>query len=443
MRIDRLTIHNFRCFEYQEFSFSPRFNVFAGANGTGKTATLEAIASAAGQLLLPFGLSPAQTRPLSFRDARVVSYLFGDELRVETQYPVEVTCMGSVDGVACAWKRELREGQKHSSGAVRTEIIEIGRSLTRQVMAGESVTLPLLAYYGTGRLWAQNDSSRGQTGTVPVESRLSGYENALYRSTNDKKLFEWIKTQKLISLEENRPAQAFEGVKHAVASCLRSHGWDELDYRVREDALVVIKHDDAGREIARLPFDYLSDGYRNAIAMVADIARRTAVLNPQFGVEAASKTPGIVLIDEIDLHLHPMWQRSIVQDLRRAFPEIQFFATSHSPFIIQSLRPGELLDLNPDGNMPYPDAEYSDQGIEDIAIHVMDTPGPSSKPQEERAEVARKYYRLLEEGRDAKDADVQRIKRRLDELSAPYSDNIAYFTFLEMKREAAGLGRDE
>jgi len=69
------------------------------------------------------------------------------------------------------------------------------------------------------------------------------------------------------------------------------------------------------------------------LGMVADIAYRSAVLNPQLGSEAAQKTPGIVLIDEIDLHLHPKWQRRVVEDLRATFPALQFVATTHSPFI--------------------------------------------------------------------------------------------------------------
>ena len=86
------------------------------------------------------------------------------------------------------------------------------------------------------------------------------------------------------------------------------------------------------------PFYHLSDGYRNTLAMAADIAVRAATLNPALSSLAMEETPGVVLIDEIDLHLHPKWQRQIVEDLRGAFPKIQFVATTHSPFIIQSLR---------------------------------------------------------------------------------------------------------
>jgi predicted ATP-binding protein involved in virulence len=117
--------------------------------------------------------------------------------------------------------------------------------------------------------------------------------------------------------------------------------WDTVVYDVAGDELLGVFAD--GR---RLPFRLLSDGVRNMLALVADVARRAATLNPHLGADAARKTPGVVLIDEVDLHLHPRWQRRVLDDLRRTFPLVQFVATTHSPFIVQSLGPGELLTLD-------------------------------------------------------------------------------------------------
>ncbi len=82
--------------------------------------------------------------------------------------------------------------------------------------------------------------------------------------------------------------------------------------------------------------------------MLADISYRAIRLNPHLEQDAAKKTKGIVLIDELDMHLHPKWQRRIVQDLQNAFPDMQFIATTHSPFILQSLESGQVIDLNLD-----------------------------------------------------------------------------------------------
>jgi hypothetical protein len=82
------------------------------------------------------------------------------------------------------------------------------------------------------------------------------------------------------------------------------------------------------------------------IGMVADIAYRCVTLNPHLNQKALEKTNGLVLIDEIDLHLHPKWQKRVVNDLKKTFPQIQFIATTHSPFIVQSLQSDEVINLD-------------------------------------------------------------------------------------------------
>ena len=196
-------------------------------------------------------------------------------------------------------------------------------------------------------------------------------------------------------------------------------------------------------------FDNLSDGYRNMLAIVADIAHRAGRLNPQLMDKAATETPGIVLIDEVDLHLHPKWQRRVLNDLRTAFPKVQFIVTTHSPFIIQSLKPGEVLDLNSEQPLvrdyetasPAPEKSFSDRSIEDIAEDIMGIPVPSrSQRLQEMHDIALQYYELLGKAEGATEVEKAELKEKLDELSAPFSENVAYHAFLERKRLKAGLG---
>ena len=114
-------------------------------------------------------------------------------------------------------------------------------------------------------------------------------------------------------------------------------GAKAIEYSVRERSIVV--------EFATgdVLYQNLSDGQRIMLSLVADIAYRAAWMNPHLEDRVLQETDGIVLIDELDLHLHPKWQRTVVDDLRRTFPKIQFIATSHSPFIIQSLQPNHCL----------------------------------------------------------------------------------------------------
>jgi predicted ATP-binding protein involved in virulence len=187
--------------------------------------------------------------------------------------------------------------------------------------------------------------------------------------------------------------------------------------------------------------------------MVADIAHRAAKLNPGLMDRAALETEGVVLVDEIDLHLHPKWQRRVARDLQAAFPKMQFIATTHSPFIIQSLDPGEVIDLNQSPieseiftgeeqlAVPGPQHPFSNRSIEDITEEIMGVEVPQrSYRYKQMYDTAKEYYKLLEEAKHADNkVELETVKNKLDALSAPFSENVAYHAFLEMERIAAGL----
>ncbi|MGL4500210.1 MAG: AAA family ATPase, partial [Planktothrix sp.] len=267
-------------------------------------------------------------------------------------------------------------------------------------------------------------------------SRTQGYFNCLHPYSHVKKLIEWLKQETESSLKSGQESDLLLVVKNAIYDCMKDEDWDDISYVFGEagqgDVLAKAKD---GR---LLPLRMLSDGVRNVLAMVADIAYRAAMLNPHLGRDAAKKTSGIVLIDEIDLHLHPSWQRHIVEDLHRTFPEIQFIATTHSPFIVQSLRKGKLLNLDPQES-----SEYYDQSIEDITENVMGVKLPQKSERFLKMKAAAKeYYAVLEESQDASPERKEQLKTKLDELSMPYSDNLAYHAYLEVKREAAGMSEE-
>lgn len=222
----------------------------------------------------------------------------------------------------------------------------------------------------------------------------------------------------------------YDGVRAAIAQCLE--GWDEVLYDPRLDSILA-RTSDGSRA---LPFHMLSDGVRNMIGMVGEIAYRAALLNPHLGADAAKKTPGIVLIDEVDQHLHPSWQRRIIDDLRRTFPEVQFFCTTHSPLIVQSVSPEEMILL--DDGQP---AETEHRSVEEVLEWEMGVPGVErSKRWRDMKKAAEEYYRVLRQANGASPEEKTRLKDRLDELSKPFGDNPAYVALLNVKREAAGLG---
>lgn len=103
-----------------------------------------------------------------------------------------------------------------------------------------------------------------------------------------------------------------------------------------------------GKTPERHHYSYMSDGLKAMINIVSEIAYRCIQLNGFLGYNSVRYTPGVVLIDEVDLYLHPIWQKTVLRDLMSAFPNIQFIVTTHSPFIVQSLKQGELISFDDD-----------------------------------------------------------------------------------------------
>jgi predicted ATP-binding protein involved in virulence len=428
MRIDRLEVTNFKGFEHKIIDFSPRFNILSGDNGTGKTAVLDALAVGMGALLLGFeGISPRTIRPAEMRQ---IGYQLGQDLKLEPQSPTIVHCRGEVsDAGVISWECGLLKVGTRTTHHNASLIIDKAKQLQERVRAGDkSLVLPVLSYYGTGRLWLQKPE---KVEIAKPNSRLSEYEGCLEPASEEKRLMRWFKTMEIAALQRKVSIGVLEGLRAAVKNCLEDCEFVYFD--IPYDQLIVTK---AHQQV--LPAHMLSDGQRTILAMVADITYKAASLNPQLEDQVALETPGIVLIDEIDLHLHPNWQRKIVNSLKTTFPKIQFIATSHSPFIIQSLREGELIDLNE--SQP---TEYEDKSIEDIAEYHLGVEIPQrSQRYLEMMAAAKEYYRVLEQSKTSSSEENKRLKNRLDELTAPFSDNIAYHAFLEMQREAVGLGKN-
>ncbi len=370
MRIDKLTLRNFKAFEELTISFARRvdapaesngsFHLLIGENGAGKTSALEGLAVAVGSWFL--GMRGYDSRHIQPDDVRVSLQEFGDTLRIEQQYPVEVETHGRVLGTSLDWTRSVQaEGgrtTRQQAGVIKTAA-EIA---AKAVMHGYDFTLPLISFFGTGRLWQEprdmaavrtERAKQKGTGKAPQDvandlsdepdfgSRLAGYRFSIDPRCSPRDLLRWLQREKRIAADEGKESTQFVVVKEAIRRCLEHCQY--VDFNLRLGTLLVELEGHG-----RLPFGNLSDGQRNILAMVGDLAFKAAQLNPHLGTDVLAKTPGVVLIDELDLHLHPRWQQHVVADLCRTFPEVQFIATTHSPLIINSVQPESLIVLTRD-----------------------------------------------------------------------------------------------
>ncbi len=133
------------------------------------------------------------------------------------------------------------------------------------------------------------------------------------------------------------------------------------------------------------------------------------------------------MIDELDLSLHPAWQRRMINTLMRIFPKVQFICASHSPFIVQSLKEGQLISM--DGSV---EEEYSGQSIEDIAEDIMGVENPQYSDEKQKMYLlAEQYFAKLNQAADRN--SLETVKRELDYLTARFAENPAYYAFLNQK----------
>ena len=136
-------------------------------------------------------------------------------------------------------------------------------------------------------------------------------------------------------------------VYRAMQMCFqRVTGYSDVDFNYNLDTNEIeCRYVDEDGLSMSVPLPQMSDGYKSTISLIGDIAYRMAVLNPQLGMDVIDETDGIVLIDEVDLHLHPAWQHRILGDLQEIFPKIQFIVTTHAPAVISSAKSENLVIL--------------------------------------------------------------------------------------------------
>lgn len=363
-QIGKLHLQNFRCFEERTFCFNTRFNVIIGINGSGKTAVLDAIAHTLQRIVSWFDPPQKSAPPLISEklDIYRAPIVLGGRYSSEARYPAKIDpqfFLYGVPDIECGWEVYKRENTLWLGTGKTTPFFNIADLV--QTLVGHdyhAIPMPLFAYYPSNRRWeGKNDHDELQKDDI---SRAAGYLNWNDPTLSFRALELWMMREFIIEQQEPGHSGLYKAVKDCILGGLQNQGIEDVQFNGNLNELAVKKQNGLW-----LPFGSLSHGVKQVMALVADLAIRCARLNPHLGANAPKETGGIVLIDELDLHLHPTWQRRIVDTLRETFPKLQFIATTHSPFIVQSLRPGELIDLDARHG------EYYRHSIEEIAEFVM------------------------------------------------------------------------
>ncbi|WP_394166057.1 AAA family ATPase [Neptunomonas phycophila] len=426
MKLNSLKLKNFRCYEERSFEFHPNVNLVVGHNAAGKTALLDAIAVATATWFIGFKKKNLDGKAISPSDATLKYSEHGEDASFVESWPVVVSATGYVNERLVSWERSKASPTGNTRYGQATELIDQAKLCDSSL--DSETDLPLIGYYGTMRLWQDPRASKAkislEKGNKP--SRLDGYKHSVDPRIAVREMVNWFAKQEWRAFQQGKEPVMLKIVRDAVLTCI--DGATSLRFDANREELLLSIGDNQPQ-----PFSILSDGQRCVLALVADIAQKAALLNPHLGEEVLQRTSGIVLVDELDLHLHPFWQRKVIENLRITFPEIQFIFTSHSPFLIQSLREGEEL-LMLEG---HPTAELGNKTIEDIAVGIMRAgdSNVSNRYMEMKA-VAMRYLEKLETAPAVPEDKLEDFKQRLAHALAPYADNPAYQAFLEMQRIA-------
>ena len=393
MKLRSVEIENFRAIKQLKLSLDESLTVFHGDNAHGKTSVLAAIAAALGAIptLLP------EVTGTKFRDAD----------RRRSARSVRVV-LETTDGIEWA----MRRGGTRSPNSGRSLRAEI-KNIIEADEEGRDVDLPIVAFYDTDR--AVFDAPQRRT---PKEfPRYAALEGALSVRSNFGDFFKWFYAKEDEELRAQRRQSSFvsrqlQAVRTAITSMIP--GASEPRIELRPLRFVVSLDLESGPP-EDLTLDQLSGGYRIILGLAADLARRMAQGNPHRGDPLACEA--IVLIDEVELHLHPAWQQRVLADLRRTFPNTQFIVSTHSPQVLTSVPPRQIVELSrEDGTIVAGDTSAATYGAEagDVLSTVM---GVRGRPADNAfVQKLDRYLRLVGDDKGESEA-ARKLRDELNRLS--------------------------
>lgn len=382
MKIKTLILKNYRRFAYLEIPFESananNTTVFIGNNGAGKTAILDALVLNLSWLIARINREKGMGHSIDDNDI----------LNGTSSATVELELQNKEFGYRWIIAK-TRKGHAKSKRAesLLIEVTKLAEIFRQQLTDNsENAPLPLIVYYPVNRAVVD----------IPLKIRtrhnfeqIDGYDNALQQGVDFRRFFEWFRDredvenellifqyQSLLKSMSLKSLKAFESYGiipqekdkqlNAVRKAIQTFMPDFNNLRVERKPRLRMVVNKNGK---KLDVGQLSQGEKSLMSLVGDIARRLAMMNP--ALENPLEGEGIVLIDEIDMHLHPTWQRSVIGNLNKTFPNCQFILTTHSPIVI-SETPNLLVYALDDGEITRLNNLYG-MDVNDVLLSEMHT----------------------------------------------------------------------
>ncbi len=335
MHVHELTLTCFRGAKQLPLELHDRLNVFFGVNGSGKTSILDASAILLSWFVNRIKHEGSSGRPILEPDIR----------NGEASATIEMICYYQKNYFA--WNIvKTRTGYKREAASILIPLAIVAKQVQSKISESNGLTnLPLFAYYPVNRAVLDIPLRIKERHSFDL---LSAYSDSLTGGANFRAFFEWFREREDLENENRKYAELLikpEGFQfpdlqlEAVRAALLLFMPEVINLTVRRNPLRM----EVEKNGKPLTVNQLSDGEKCLMALVGDLARRMSIANP--ARENPLEGEGVILIDEIDLHLHPKWQRMIIPKLLEVFPNAQFIISTHSPHVITQVQPESLFLL--------------------------------------------------------------------------------------------------
>lgn len=414
MIVKELHLQNFRCFTDAKISFDERLTVFVGKNGSGKTALLDAVAIALNQYILPSyqihskkntGHKKGKTTKLAIDSAIYdifdTNYTISKDDKTVTASPNDATNISSL----------LLEGFQDVKVSAYAERAEIQDNILRKANEPPQ-SLNVYVYYPAIRMTKDKDIFFDQENGNQLKGSVNAYRNCFQPTLSFADTFAWIDAHDAEEARRFRDGEPdyrdpeLSAMREAVEKALPE--FTGLRFKGTTKEILLVRKSDG----QKLSFWQLSDGYRAMLALILDLARRMALINgKQYTQEGRSilESPAIVLIDEVELHLHPGWQQTVLPSLLEIFPNTQFIVTTHSPQVLSSIKPHNIRLLDGGRCIPYEGSTY---GAESSRI-LEEVFGISLRADTPARAALDAYLKLVQNG-DYGSPQALELRQKLD-----------------------------
>jgi predicted ATP-binding protein involved in virulence len=426
MKLTRLDITNFRCFESLAIPLQPDVNVFVGVNGSGKTTLLDAIAIALYDIVAANGGGGKRQRMaqnVTLRPTDIYMPPGSEDAVIDRRDFVQVSAVAnqfyelpsfsraslfeefeqflSIEWTDYIQYRPPNEFLYDTSKSEKlSSVYNYFDSLWQEIRNSDAralIPLPVVAYYRSNRRL----TGMPEMGNI-FESRLGregAFQNALDSGANYKAMMQWFYLRENQELRERLQVRNDRGFELPDLKAVRSalvHCLDNVDQVFFSDNPPSLKfrQNSPSHETRILNLEQLSDGYRNLLALVLDFARRLAQAHPNW--DNPLDAPGILLIDEIELHLHPQWQQRVIPNLRTVFPNTQLIVTTHSPQVLTTVESEHIAILKDHQLYAAPVSTYGAESGR-VMREVMQT--DNRPPDNEITTQLRQLFELINQDR--------------------------------------------